>query len=340
VRACEVVEVGKDLAHTVSGGRTTSVALDAGTRIGGSQTVTVMQALTDATGRDATVHVGAVRSVNVAQTRTVSVAMGSAETVGGAALHTIGGAYAVTVGLAENLAVGGAHTEQVVGAKLEVVARDREEKVKGDRTTRTLGTDEIVISEGSRLEVGKAAKDDLGKDWRLEVTAGASLLAGSFAYEAEQLTVKVGGRELLTVKKSGGAVALHVANLTISASSRLAFKGSKVTKYAGGSGSGQAREQKKPPDKGAVTVRFDIDPADARHLADRFVLEATDGSYKQQKTIKDDKKDGDRAVDLEFTDAPLDKKFRLKVTAGANELLLMDGVAFNDIAAALSGDDT
>lgn len=339
VRACEDVEVGKDLSHTVSGSRTTSVALDAGTRIGGSQAVTVRQALTDATGQDATVHVGAVRSVSVAQTRTVSVAMGSAETVGGAALHTIGGAYAVTVGLAENLAVGGAHTEQVVGAKLEVVARDREEKVKGDRTTRTLGADEIAISEGSRLEVGEA-KDDLGKDWRLEVTAGASLLAGSFAYEADQLTVKVGGRELLTVKKPGGAVALHVANLTISASSRIAFKGSKVTKDAGGSGSGKAREQQKPPDKGAVTVRFDIDPADARHVADRFVLEATDGSYKQQKTIKDDKKDGDKAVDIEFTDAPLDKKFRLKVTAGANELLLMDGVAFHDIAAALSGDDT
>lgn len=337
VRACDDVEVGKDLTHRIAGGRVTSVALDARTEIGGAQAITVMQALTDATGSDASLKVGAARTVSVAGTRAVGVALGSTETVYGAALHTVGGAYAVNVGVAENIAVGGARLEQVVGAKLELCAKDREEKVKGDRSTRTLGSERISIGEGAHVEA-KDAKDVLGKDSTLEVTHEASLLADAFDLKAERFTVKVGGRELVTLKKAGGAVALELANLTIDGSSKIALKGAKITKDEGGSGSGKARQQQQAKDKGTVAVRLDIDPADAKHLADRFVLESSDGSYKQQKTIKDDKKDGDKALDLEFTDAPTDKKFKLKVVAGGNELVLMDGVAFNDIAAALSGD--
>lgn len=51
-----------------------------------------------------------------------------------------------------------------------------------------------------------------------------------------------------------------------------------------------------------LTVRLAVNPNDASAQDDLFVLTSTDGSYRCEKTVKDDKTPGDRYVDLVYTD--------------------------------------
>ena len=68
--------------------------------------------------------------------------------------------------------------------------------------------------------------------------------------------------------------------------------------------------------EGTLRVRVDVDPADARSLDDKVTLKATDGSWSQTKTVKDDLVPGDGATDLAFTGLPKDKAFTLEVDFG------------------------
>ncbi len=337
VRHAEGVEIGKDLKQTVLGNRTTGVGGDAGTKIDGGQTLTVALGYHDSVAGNADVDVGKARTLTVGAARTVAVALAADETVGAASALTVGGAYAVNVGLAQNTAVGGARLEQIVGMKKVLVAKVREEKVLKDRALKTMGEEEIEITQGSTLGLEKDGKDEIGKDWVLDVTGPTSLLAQAFSFQgSDTFTIKVGGKQMLTAKKSGD-VELQLATLTLDASSSIVLKGAKVSELAGGSGSGQARSQQTDEKKSAVKFRFKVSPQEAGKVADKYVLEATDGSYKQQKTVKSDKVDDGDSVEVKFTDAPVDKKYRLKVVvAGGTELLLLDGVPFHDIAASLS----
>lgn len=60
-------------------------------------------------------------------------------------------------------------------------------------------------------------------------------------------------------------------------------------------------------------VRVAITPDEAAKCGDKFVVSATDGSYKQTKTVKDDKVPGDDAIDLEYTDLFDDRNYSLEV---------------------------
>lgn len=70
------------------------------------------------------------------------------------------------------------------------------------------------------------------------------------------------------------------------------------------------------PEEGSLRVRAELDPAEAANLDDRFILTTADKRYRQVKTVKDDQKPGDQAVDLEFTGLPRDGVFTLEHDPG------------------------
>lgn len=338
VRRAEAVDVGANLTHTIVGPRTTAVACDAQTQVEGGQTLAVALARTDAVGGDAEIRVGQARTITVGAARQVAIARASTETIGAASALTVGGAYAITVGLASNLAVGAARLEQIVGLKKEVVNQAREEQVQHDRSLRVLGEEEIDITQQSKIRVGQDARDEVGKAFVVEVAGPSVQLARSFRLKADRFTIQVGGRRMLVARKSGD-VNLQIASLTVDASSSIRFQGRKVKKIASGSSSGAARTQEPADAKGTVNLRFaGMSSQEAGRRPDQYVLEATDGSYRQQKAVKADAGAHDTGVQLQFAGAPVDRKYRLKhVVPGGHELVLADGVSFFDLAGHLSG---
>jgi hypothetical protein len=67
-----------------------------------------------------------------------------------------------------------------------------------------------------------------------------------------------------------------------------------------------------------LIVRLEIDPEDPAAEDDRFVLESTDGSYKSEKTIKDDQVPGDEYLDLHYSGLQPAKNYTLKAHDGEN----------------------
>ena len=68
----------------------------------------------------------------------------------------------------------------------------------------------------------------------------------------------------------------------------------------------------------ALAIQLDINPDEAASKDDKFTLYSTDEAktYSQEKTIKDDKVDGDEYVDLKFTDLKPDLSYSLEVDPG------------------------
>jgi hypothetical protein len=64
-----------------------------------------------------------------------------------------------------------------------------------------------------------------------------------------------------------------------------------------------------------LVIRLDIDPSDASTHDDRFVLRSTDGSYRNEKTVKDDQVPGDKYLDLHYTGLRKTKRYTLEVIA-------------------------
>ena len=68
-----------------------------------------------------------------------------------------------------------------------------------------------------------------------------------------------------------------------------------------------------------LRVRLDIDPGDASTHDDRFVLTSSDGSYRQEKTVKDDQVPGDACLDLVFTELDRHTTYTLRVQHSAED---------------------
>lgn len=85
----------------------------------------------------------------------------------------------------------------------------------------------------------------------------------------------------------------------------------------------------------SLLVDLQIDPTKASALDDSFTLYSTDGSYKQTKTVKDDKEPGDKKITLEFTDLVDGKLYTLEIDLGSDGMKydLFTAVPFADIAA-------
>ena len=66
-------------------------------------------------------------------------------------------------------------------------------------------------------------------------------------------------------------------------------------------------------------LRLDIDPADASTIDEKFVLVGLNGSaraYEQTRTTKDDVEQGDRFLDLIYTDLVPDLTYSLEIETG------------------------
>lgn len=89
-------------------------------------------------------------------------------------------------------------------------------------------------------------------------------------------------------------------------------------------------------------VRLDVNPNDASSFDDLFVLTSTDGSYRAQKTVKDDQMPGDESVDLHFTGLKRSKSYTLKAhpSPGAAPVTLFEGVAYDSLAGLSAGDSS
>ncbi|MBI2900818.1 MAG: hypothetical protein HYY17_11595 [Planctomycetes bacterium] len=80
-------------------------------------------------------------------------------------------------------------------------------------------------------------------------------------------------------------------------------------------------------------VRLDVDPNDASNRSDKFVVLASDGSYRQVKTVKDDKVPGDRYVDLQYTGLYEDLSYTLQVEEpGAAPYRVFENVPYSGLA--------
>jgi hypothetical protein len=64
-------------------------------------------------------------------------------------------------------------------------------------------------------------------------------------------------------------------------------------------------------------LRLPINPAEASSKDDKFTLTSSDGSYKKELTVKDDKVDGDAFVDLLFDNLKTTKAYTLEVDPGS-----------------------
>lgn len=89
------------------------------------------------------------------------------------------------------------------------------------------------------------------------------------------------------------------------------------------------------PDKGDLLVRLEIDPNEASSRDDKFTLFSTDKSFRQVKTVKDDKKAGDKMVDLLFTGLPKALTYALEVDLGkeGGPMLVFNDVPYAELAA-------
>ena len=86
----------------------------------------------------------------------------------------------------------------------------------------------------------------------------------------------------------------------------------------------------KPP---GLYVRLCIDPNDSATEDDRFRLFATDRSYEQAKTVRDDLEPDDRFVDLLFTDLKEKLNYSFEIDPGKDgeAYLLFEDVPFEKL---------
>ena len=83
-----------------------------------------------------------------------------------------------------------------------------------------------------------------------------------------------------------------------------------------------------------ITIRIDIDPKDEENKNDHFVLKSTDGSYRIEKTVKDDLVPGDAYVDLHFSGLKRKKRYTLEIFAAADaqSYTVFQNVPYDELA--------
>jgi len=81
-----------------------------------------------------------------------------------------------------------------------------------------------------------------------------------------------------------------------------------------------------PCGKKPLWIRLALTPKDAPACHDRFEVKSTDGAYRKTKTVSTDHLVNDESVDLEFSDAFVDKRYDIRVipAQGAPYFILRD----------------
>lgn len=82
-----------------------------------------------------------------------------------------------------------------------------------------------------------------------------------------------------------------------------------------------------------VHIRLFIDPAEASTDDDKYKLFSTDGKYSKTFTVKDDKTDGDKFIDLIYTGLRSGSNYTLEIDPGAEgkPYKVFDDVPFKDL---------
>ncbi|WNG19881.1 type VI secretion system Vgr family protein [Cystobacter fuscus] len=231
VRGFESLLVLKDRQLTVEGNQSLAVTLDDEGLVEGNQSLRVQGHRVTTVGGDHSEEVSGSQFISIAQNRTLMVSQASTESVSMAKALTIGAGYAVNVGLVMNesveqdksVTVGAMRTERIVGARLEDVAEDLSVDVGAGYQSRIAGAMVSTVND----DLG----DDVQRKSQLKVKDPAAWLSKSFSLKAETFSIKVGGKVVLQMKKSG-AVKFSGNAITLDGSD-IKFKGSKIKKKGG-----------------------------------------------------------------------------------------------------------
>jgi hypothetical protein len=89
-----------------------------------------------------------------------------------------------------------------------------------------------------------------------------------------------------------------------------------------------------PPDEGEYNVTLDIDPKDQSSINDRFILAASDGSCRQELTVKDDTVKGDDKLQLCFTGLDKTKRYTFSWHDGEEEQILFEDLPYEHLDSA------
>ncbi len=281
----EALEVAKDRTIAVKADQHLRVAAMDASRIDGSLTLTVTGSRRTAVALSHLEEVSAQQSSVVGGNRNVIVGGAATDTVGAAAALNVGGGFAVTVAAAMNKAVGGIFSGQVGGARLEAVGATREEQVEKASIARVGGDFQSDVRGHVSLTTGADEKHDVGGKQGVEVKDPVDWLAKQLKLEADSVSIVVGGKVALSMKKSGN-VTFGVSSLTVDGS-QLTLKGSQVTKVASDQAAQKAAEVKQLEElrSSRAKVEFSLLDQDGNPVANEpFVVELPDGTVKKGAT--------------------------------------------------------
>ena len=286
IGANEALEVGKDRTRHVGGNQSLRVAGNDSTGIARNQTVDIAGDRRTTIMGDDSQSVGMAQTIQISGASSRVVAGAAAETVGAAAALTIGGVYAVNVGGVYNIAVGGNLSRQVAGKSVEIVAGSRDETVGKDCEV-TVKRDFEEQTEGSATyNTGKDVEENIDGKVEIDVKEQVAFLAKSIELEADTLTIIVGGKVALQMKKSGD-VTFGASKAVIEASGNLTLKGSKIKKDGSDSAAAKSIDLKKLEDlrKSKSSVKIAAKAASGAPLANlKFKADLPDGSTVQGRT--------------------------------------------------------
>jgi len=214
VRHIEGLAVAEDRTKRVLGWQRLAVQQDDQSGVGGLQTLAVARERETQVAGSQAEQVGALQTVTVGQAQEVSVGMASSVLVGAAAALGVGAGYAVSVGGAIQEAVAGLKSSQVGGASIEVVGAHREERVAGKRESTTQGAAQAQVDGRALTKVDGDSTERVDGKVQIRVAEPHGGAYGEADFQADKLTIAVGGKVALSMEKSG-AVTISGANLTI-----------------------------------------------------------------------------------------------------------------------------
>jgi hypothetical protein len=100
------------------------------------------------------------------------------------------------------------------------------------------------------------------------------------------------------------------------------------------SGATEQRHRFRRKSNVGLVIRLDIDPNDSEGHDNCFVLSSTDGSYRSEKTVKDDLVPGDDYIDLFFSGLKETKSYTLEVVPPDEEAaqVVFENVPYSELA--------
>ncbi|HYD39954.1 MAG TPA: type VI secretion system tip protein TssI/VgrG [Anaeromyxobacter sp.] len=315
VRANELLRVDGDRSQTVKAYQTLEVFGNDDAEIQGNKSTTIAQDRTTRVYGEHSEQVDGSSSLTVGGSRMVVVYEASAETVGAAAALTVGGAYAVQVAGAESEVVGGLKVVTVAGNRVEAVGGSRDENVGKDAAARVGGDFASDVKGAVRSGVGKDLTEDVGGGTGLEVAGPVGWMGKKFQLEADEVSIVVGGKKVVSLQKSGKVV---LAGTSISvAGAGVKLKGAAIKKSGGQGPSGGSANVKKldplPGDRASIEIEL-LDQHGQPMANEPFRVEFPDGKVRTGTTDGSGKatvpgaKEGNCKVTFPFLDGKAWKK--------------------------------